>query len=96
MEQLDLGRPYQRKSQTSRDAAAALDEPTLKSLEGQVLALLRERGPMTDTEMQRALSISGDTQRPRRVTLVRKELVRDSGRQAPGARGRMATLWEAV
>jgi hypothetical protein len=49
----------------------------------------------TDVEIQMALGISGDTERPRRVELCDLDLIVDSGR-ARVVRGRKHTVWVRV
>jgi hypothetical protein len=49
----------------------------------------------TDAEIQAALGISGDTERPRRWTLEKAKLIRDSGKTRPTPAGRQAVVWIA-
>ena len=96
--------PYQRHSETSREAAEAA-KPTASTYRRQVLDYLRirvipcgaDRLPgATDEEMQDDLQLNPSTQRPRRVELVSAGLVRDSGRKRKTKSGRWAVVWEAV
>jgi hypothetical protein len=48
----------------------------------------------TDEELQDALGMNPNTQRPRRIELVERGLVRDSGRTRKTKSGRRATVWE--
>lgn len=93
--ELVLRAPYQRGSETSREAAESIEEAG-GALRGRVLGALRTRGAMTDGELQEFLAMDPSTERPRRVELVRMGLVRDSGVRKPTPSGRRATLWEAV
>lgn len=70
---------------------------------GRILAWLRERGKTgaTDDEMQVALDMSGNTQRPRRGELVEDRLVvaavdGDKKRTRPTRSGGPAQVWIAV
>lgn len=90
--------PFQRHSDASVEAAEAIEHkaPTLQAL---VLRELREWGGaegMTDEEIQRGLAMDPSTERPRRIELVRKGLVMDSGRTRRTTSGRQATVWVAV
>ena len=66
-----------------------------KELDARILAQLVGCGASgsTDEEMQFALSVPGNSQRPRRVELVRKGIVRDSGQTRPTRAGGKATVW---
>lgn len=87
--------PYQHDSETSRKAAEQIFND-LNHLERVVLFILTAHKFLTDEEMQAATGLHGSTQRPRRVSLVEKGLVRDSGTKRKTTAGRMATVWEAV
>ena len=54
--------------------AAERKKPSIDTDEALVLRFVLERGPRgaTDDEIQVALNISGDTERPRRITLTQK------------------------
>lgn len=86
--------PAQNHSATSRAAAkqARLAAPRRRE---RLLGYLRRRGNAgaTDAEMQEALGISGDSQRPTRVDLVKRGVVMDSGRTRQTPSGRAATVW---
>ncbi len=87
--------PYQKHSETSREAASKIegDAPTCRGI---VLRVLRAHRALTDEEIQTISSLPPSTQRPRRIELVRLGLVRDSGKIALTRSGRKAVLWEAV
>lgn len=79
-------------SDTSQAAAKQIDAKTIR---GRVLRFLA-RGSATDETMQRELRINPSTQRPRRVELVERGLVRDSGRRQQTSSGRKAIVWETT
>ena len=84
-------------SDTSEAAAEAI-RPTVKGLRAAVFACIIGRGPVgaTDAEIQAALELPSDTERPRRRELVRLGMVRDSGQRRPTPSGRLAVVWSAV
>lgn len=88
--------PFQPHSVTSADAAdeARAQAPTQRE---RVLAAIRATGVRgcTDEELQLHLNLNPSTQRPRRVELVRRGQVQDSGRTRPTRSGRRATVWVA-
>lgn len=88
--------PFQRHSETSRLAAiAAYSFKT--DLQKQVYEILEaSTNGLTDEEMQMALYMDPNTQRPRRVELVRAGYVIDSGRKRRTRSGRLATVWAAA
>lgn len=79
---------------TSLDAAKQI-EPNSGTLEEKVLLAIRKAGAtgMTDQEIQKALGMNPNTQRPRRGTLHAKNLIADSGRTRHTASGRSAIVW---
>lgn len=87
--------PHQRHSTTSRQAAAKI-APSCNELQARVLAFIRAHGGATDNEIQDGLEMNPSTQRPRRVELVAKGLVRDSGRKRATGSGRPAVVWEVA
>ena len=91
-----MSAPAQRHSATSCAAALSVED-SLNRWQGVVLKHLRRMGNngATDEEMQRWLGLNPSTQRPRRVELVNKGLVKDSGRTRPTRSGRRATVWVA-
>ena len=88
--------PYQPHSQTSREAAQkiTLVAPTCSQ---RVLAYLKRCSGFgaTDSQIQSALNMNPSTQRPRRIELVKKGLVKDSGRKRKTKRGWNAVVWIA-
>ena len=94
MNQLNL--MYVKHSSTSLQAAEEMSPSRAKTDRDRVLKAIRDDYGLTDRECQIALCMSGDTQRPRRVELVRMGLVRDSGRTRKTGTGREATVWEVA
>lgn len=85
---------YQRHSSTSRKAAAEIASGA-STLRNQVLDFLRELGDYgaTDEEIQLALDMNPSTQRPRRVELVERRLVKNSGKTRLTTSKRSAVVW---
>lgn len=86
--------PAQQHSRTSMQAADSLDEPTLNAMQRSVVAFLKARGEhgATDEEMQLGIPMDQNTQRPRRVELVRRGFVVEAGTRKTKS-GRYATAW---
>ena len=92
--------PYQHHSETSRDAAEKI-KPSASTARARVLQYIRSRGAhgATDLEIQDALPMGGDTERPRRRELEKLGQIRDSGgkRAVVGSRrNTQAVVWVAV
>jgi len=89
--------PYVDESETSKQAADLI-EPKASALLGKVLAFLRNKGEYgaTDEEMQDQMPIPPSTQRPRRIDLVNRGLVMDSGLTRKTKAGRNAVVWVAI
>jgi hypothetical protein len=87
--------PYVRGSDTSKAAADAM-APHVTPLQQKVMDFLREHGPATDEEMQAGIPMGANTQRPRRVELVAKGRVIDSGTKSLNASGKLAVIWKAA
>lgn len=87
---------FQRPSETSRAAAREIS-PHAESLRGSVLALLRSLSAAgkgaTDEQIAETLRMSPNTERPRRIELVRMGCVIDSGERALTKAGRKAVVW---
>lgn len=81
----------------TRSEAARLIAREAPLLRRRVLELLRAAGPSgaTDEQIQIELGMAANTERPRRVELLRAGLVKDSGRRAPVKSGRLAAVWVA-
>lgn len=93
---LDLpSAPYVKGSPTSLRAARRIVDKA-EAKRARILRLLRSRGPLTDWDIQQALDMDGNTERPRRRELEQQGLVRDSGKTRRLPSGRSAVKWEAV
>jgi hypothetical protein len=93
--QLDL--PYQSHSWTSQAAAESISPKRTEQDRRDILRYIRLNYGATDEELQLALHMNGNRERPRRVELVDKfKLVRDSGRTRLTSSGRAATIWESA
>lgn len=88
----DESLPYQPHSETSK-AAAERHAPQAATGRQLVLRAIWKAGKrgMTDKELQVATGLDGNTQRPRRIELVQRGLVRDSGMQRD-----RCTVWIAL
>lgn len=87
--------PYQRHSQTSRNAAIAI-RPKVGSMKAQVLDYLEtQEDGATDEEGINALRMNPSTYRPRRIDLVNEGLVVDSGQRRRVQSGEQAVVWKA-
>ena len=86
--------PWVTGSETSKAAADAGRSWAATERE-RVLRFLRRRGwtGATDEEIQYGLPMQPNTQRPRRVELVRAGTVEDSGRRRRTRAGRQAVVW---
>ena len=82
---------------TTSKAAAKAIEPSAEVLRGQVLAYIRSQGERgaTDEEIQQALEMQGNTERPRRGELVEAGLVKKSDATRKTSSGRAASVWVA-
>jgi hypothetical protein len=78
---------------TTREAAL-LVTPRSGTQRDRVLQSIVTSGGLTDEEMQVRLSMSGDTQRPRRIELVEGGWVHDGGQRRRTASGERAIVWE--
>lgn len=91
--------PYQPHSEESKEAAK-LAEPKAGTQRAEILKLLRlhaGRWGYTDDDIQRYLGLNANTERPRRIELVRAGLVEKNPDQTgTSAKGRKAALWRAV
>ena len=84
--------PYQRHSETSQQAAISHAE-TARGMEALALRLFRNAGEhgLTDFELREQMN-DYESARPRRCGLLKKGLVRDSGRTRSNGRHEM-TVW---
>ena len=61
------------------------------------LAIIEAGGSgCTDYELQERLIMPGNTERPRRIELLKQGLIRDSGRTRESSSGRRAVVWIAT
>lgn len=86
--------PFQAHSETSRQAAIAI-EPNSEALLWQVSRYIRSCGDdgCTDEEGYTALDMNPSTYRPRRIDLYDMGRVKDSGRRRRTKAGRQAVVW---
>ena len=86
--------PYVRHSATSKAAAAGV-EPTAGTKRAKVLEYIRSCSAQgaTDEEMQLCIPLGPNTQRPRRVELLRAGLIVDSGLTRKTVGGLDAVVW---
>lgn len=82
-------------SETSLEAAASWMVEDTNALRARVYAALLARGAFgaTDEELQIALGMNPSTERPRRIELVERGRVRDSGARRLTRSGRRAVVW---
>ena len=82
---------------TSRDAARAIrpNAGTLRAMVRNFIILQGSYGA-TDQEIQAALNLSGDTERPRRVELWNAGFIIDSGMVRNTPSGLSAVVWRAA
>ena len=88
--------PSVRGSVTSAAAADSMDRSTLNRLQRLIYDYVRDQpGGATDEEIARACGLNPSTARPRRIELVRRGLVVESGTRKT-ASGRMASVWRVA
>lgn len=78
-------------TETSRAAAKSMAKRAA-SLRTQVFEFIRDHGPCTDEEIANALRLNPSTARPRRIELVKADIVIPVGLAAT-ASGHKATTW---
>lgn len=88
--------PYQQHSNTSKQAAKDII-PHLGCLQHKVYSLIALSGArgLTDIEIETESDLKGSTIRPRRIELLNKGLIKDSGKTRKTPSGRSATVWVA-
>ena len=88
--------PHVWHSGTSKEAAEAI-APHACILRERVFDAIQRAGSsgITDTEIQEALGMSGDTERPRRVELFKASRIYPEG-QRRTASGRLADVWKSI
>lgn len=87
--------PFQSHSPTSKEAAKSI-APDAATLRGLVYRTLQGHPEgLCDQEIQTLTGLDANTERPRRIELVKLGLAIDSGRLRATRSGRMAVVWEA-
>jgi hypothetical protein len=82
--------------QPTSAAAAIKAYPKTVTKRAQVFNAIRLFNGLTDEEIENTLTMSGNTVRPTRVSLVRDGLVMDSGQTRPTKSGNEAIVWMVV
>lgn len=84
-------------TETSRAAAERIT-PVAISQAARVFHFIAQCGDegATDHEVQAELELTGDSERPRRCSLHRAGLIRDSGQRRKSPAGRQAIVWIAA
>jgi hypothetical protein len=83
--------------ETSHEAARHVRKHSASAMEAKVLRVLRAHpGGLTTHEIVRLTGIPWNTISPRLAPLVRKMMVRDSGKRRKGPTGRSCIVWEAI
>jgi hypothetical protein len=85
--------------ETSREAASSFTALRLTEIQEDVLAFFRSHGPATDEELRESLKArhpAESTLRNRRVELVQRGLIRDTGTTKFSENGRRMIVWECV
>lgn len=82
----------------TQEMAAARAKYVVSGQRQTIFRAIRESGEhgCTDSELQEALDISGNSERPRRKELQLAGYVKDSGRIRSNSRGNFETVWVAV
>lgn len=86
--------PFQVHSTTSLQAAVAFVGRAPNARQRVFCLLLENSSGLTDEEIQEALQMNANTERPRRVELQRAGLVFDSGTVRPTSTGQDAVVWK--
>jgi predicted ArsR family transcriptional regulator len=89
---MKIAAPYQRGSETSRQAAISLEDVYANQKE-QVYAILK-KCPMTDREIASVMGMEINSVHARRNSLVLEGRVRDSRQRRKNISGRSAVVWE--
>lgn len=87
---------FQKHSETSRQAAEAI-QPSLGRMQNRVYQYFLDAGEhgATDEEVQLALDMNPSSQRPRRIELYQRGLIKESGQVRKTTSGRNAAVWLA-
>ena len=88
--------PHQERDTSYKAAVSVLEDAA--TLRASVFRYIRKRGRRgaTDHEVQRDLNMNPSTQRPRRIELVQKGVVVDSGQRRKTPSNRDAAVWVAT
>lgn len=89
-----VGAPYQRHSETSREAAAAI-APKVGKLQASVLAYIKAHPRSTDAQIIAGMDRGANSIRPRRIELQGLGLIRQDG-VVVQSNGRKAAVWVAA
>jgi hypothetical protein len=89
--------PHQRHSDTSREAAV-LKLTSADTERARVYRYIRDQGPATDEEIQDAIEMPANTERPRRreLQISKPPLIEDSGERGVTRSGRRAVKWAVI
>lgn len=87
--------PFQRHSETSREAAISVYGEVRNTQQSRLYDYLLNHGPATDETCAAMLDMNPSAERPRRIELVEKGLVEACGTGITKS-GRKAQLWRAV
>lgn len=89
--------PYQRHSATSKAAAKSLKPSKVDLDRWEIMdSLKRHPNGLTDDALQGITSLPGDSERPRRISLLKDGLIYDSGRKERTRSGKLAVVWRIV
>lgn len=89
--------PYVRHSATSNAAAGAIKPSKVdRDRASLMIALALFRDGLTDDGLQAFTCLPGDSERPRRISLLRDGLIYDTGRKERTRSGKLAVVWKAV
>jgi len=97
--QLNLfSEPAHANARTTKRAAAVAIRPTAGRQRMKVLAFLQSQAAIgaTDEQIQLALDLTGNSERPRRKELETLDLIEDSGDVRPTVAGRAAVVWRVT
>lgn len=83
--------PYQRGSRSSWEAAQAA-RPHADIAKQRIVEVLRQYEPLSDRQLQEHLVMSGDTERPRRIELLRDGIIEQAGEVV--INGRRQAVWK--
>lgn len=94
----DPGKPLPHNGTSTSKLAADRMKPFAPKQAERVFEFIKSQGDhgATDEEIQTALKMSGNSERPRRHRLLQQGKVRDSKNMRPTESGTPATVWVAV